>query len=80
ACRHGKNEVAEWLLNKGADVNLKLLYDSQSTPLHGAVYNEHISTVELLLAHGANVSLKNFHGSTPIDDAKSDEMTKLLRR
>ncbi|CAF1268197.1 unnamed protein product [Rotaria magnacalcarata] len=80
ACRNGKNEVAEWLLDRGSDVNLKLLYNSQSTPLHGAVYYEHISTVELLLEHGADVNIKNFHGSTPIDDAKSDEMRKLLRR
>ncbi|CAF4696117.1 unnamed protein product, partial [Rotaria sp. Silwood2] len=59
ACRHGQTSVAKWLLEKGANVNIKLLKESESTPLHGAVYHGYVSTVDLLLNHGANINMKN---------------------
>ncbi|CAF4362126.1 unnamed protein product, partial [Rotaria sordida] len=54
ACRYGRTSVAKWLLDKGANVNIKLLDKSESTPLHGAVYHGHVSTVDLLLSYGAD--------------------------
>ncbi|CAF1456570.1 unnamed protein product, partial [Rotaria sordida] len=80
ACRYGRTSVAKWLLDKGANVNIKLLDKSESTPLHGAVYNGHVSTVDLLLSYGADVNIKNKYGSTPIDDARTDEMKQILKR
>ncbi|CAF3929925.1 unnamed protein product, partial [Rotaria sp. Silwood1] len=49
ACRNGQISVAKWLLEKGANVNIKLLEKSGSTPLHGAVYHGHVLIVDLLL-------------------------------
>ncbi|CAF3425846.1 unnamed protein product [Rotaria sp. Silwood2] len=80
ACRYGQTSVAKWLLEKGANVNMKLLKDSESTPLHGAVFHGHCSTVDLLLTYGADVNIKNKYGSTAIDDAKTDEMKQRLRQ
>ncbi|CAF4864998.1 unnamed protein product [Rotaria sp. Silwood1] len=80
ACRNGQTSVAQWLLEKGANVNIKLLKESESTPLHGAVYHGHVSTVELLLNYGADVNIKNKYGSTAIDDARDDAMRQRLRQ
>ncbi|CAF3254853.1 unnamed protein product, partial [Rotaria sp. Silwood2] len=80
ACRHGQTSVAKWLLEKGANVNIKLLKESESTPLHGAVYHGYVSTVDLLLNHGANINMKNKFGSTPVDDSQTDEMKQHLKQ
>ncbi|CAF1210268.1 unnamed protein product, partial [Rotaria sordida] len=80
ACRYGQTLVAKCLLEKGANVNIRLLKESESTPLHGAVYNGHVSTVDLLLSYRADVNIKNKYGSTPIDDARTDEMRQILKQ
>ncbi|CAF1486140.1 unnamed protein product [Rotaria sordida] len=80
ACRYGQTLVAKCLLEKGANVNIRLLKESESTPLHGAVYHGHVSTVDLLLSYGADVNIKNKYGSTPIDDARTDEMRQILKQ
>ncbi|CAF0993143.1 unnamed protein product [Rotaria sordida] len=80
ACRHGQTSVAKWLLERGANVNIKLLQESESTPLHGAVYHGHISTVDLLLSYGADLNIKNVFGATPIDESRTDEMKQYLKR
>ncbi|CAF4726698.1 unnamed protein product [Rotaria sp. Silwood1] len=74
ACRNGQTSVAQWLLEKGANVNIKLLKESESTPLHGAVYHGHVSTVELLLSYGADVNIKNKDGFTATDVVQVDEV------
>ncbi|CAF3565286.1 unnamed protein product [Rotaria sp. Silwood1] len=79
ACRNGRKSLAEWLIKKGADVNLQNQDESTSTPLHGAAYHGYVSTVELLLNHGANVNIRNKYGSTVFDDARLDEVKKVLR-
>ncbi|CAF4894223.1 unnamed protein product [Rotaria sp. Silwood1] len=80
ACRNGQTLVAEWLLKKGANVNIQLLQGSKSTPLHGAVYYGHISTVDLLLRHGADINIVNSHRVTAFDEARTDEMKKHLQQ
>ncbi|CAF1011952.1 unnamed protein product [Rotaria sordida] len=63
-CLHGPTSVAKWLLEREANINIKLSKESESTPLHGAVYHGHISTVDLLLSHGADINIKNkFEGN-----------------
>ncbi|CAF4120098.1 unnamed protein product [Adineta steineri] len=79
ACRFGQTSVAEWLLDKGANINFQLP-GKRSTPLHGAAFNKHLSTVELLLSRGADINIKNSYSSTPIDDAQTDEIKKLLQQ
>ncbi|CAF3150767.1 unnamed protein product [Rotaria sp. Silwood2] len=80
ACRNGRKSVAKWLIKKGADINLQIQDESKSTPLHAAAYHNHVSTVALLLNHGANTNIRNKYGSTALDDARSDAVKKLLRQ
>jgi ankyrin repeat protein len=63
ACRNGHTAVARWLLNRGADVNVRGFFGG--TALHWAAGNGHRETVELLLASGARMDLKDdqFHGT-----------------
>ncbi|CAF1276546.1 unnamed protein product [Rotaria sp. Silwood1] len=80
ACRCGKTSIAKWLLEKGANINIKLLKEPGSTPLHGAVYHGHISTVDLLLSHGADINIKNTYDTIAFDDAQTDEMKRHLQQ
>ncbi|CAF1103316.1 unnamed protein product [Rotaria sordida] len=80
ACRHGQTSIAKWLLDKGANVNIKLLKNPESTPLHGAVYHGHISTVDLLLSYEANINIKNKNGAIAFDEARTNEMIKHVQQ
>jgi ankyrin repeat protein len=80
ASRCGRTSVAKWLLENGANVDLQLSTGSRSTPLHSAAYHGHLSTVELLLHHGADANIKNQFGETAFDNARSDEIKKLLKK
>ena len=67
-------EVAELLLDRGADVNAK--NDLGQTPL----YHADSEVAELLLDHGADVNAKNDFGQTPLHYADSEEAELLLDR
>ncbi|CAF1440298.1 unnamed protein product [Adineta ricciae] len=79
ACRFGQIAVAEWLLDNGANINAQTK-DARSTPLHGAAYYNHLSTVELLLSRGADTSIKNKFNTTPYEEATNAEIKRLLER
>ncbi|CAF1125614.1 unnamed protein product [Didymodactylos carnosus] len=49
-----------------------------STALHVASYNGHIDIVQLLLAHGADQTIKNKYQCTPSDEAATDEIKQLF--
>ncbi|CAF3510712.1 unnamed protein product [Rotaria sp. Silwood1] len=78
ACRFGQTSVAKCLLDKGANINVQIP-GKGSTPLHGAAFHGHLSTVQLLLSRGADVSIKNQYNATALDEAKGDEIKKLLQ-
>lgn len=80
ACRNGQTAVAKWLIENGAKVDLQISSGSRSTALHGAIYHDHFSTVELLLEHNADMTIKNQHNETPFDNARSDKMKEFLRK
>ncbi|XDG03818.1 hypothetical protein ABKA04_003433 [Annulohypoxylon sp. FPYF3050] len=65
AIAQGCNEVAEVLLNTGADANL---ISRGETPLCRAASKSNLALVELLLTHGADVTLPSpsYHGALPI--------------
>jgi ankyrin repeat protein len=60
--RNGYRNVAEMLLAKGAEVNVKSNFGW--TPLHFAA--DHKDVAELLLAHKADVNAKDIFGETPL--------------
>ena len=87
--------LTEMLLARGADVSVKLKsgsmlgYDEPhrektgDTVLHGVVrsYSEEhaIEVSELLMAHGANINVRNIIGNTPLDDALLNKRSKTAK-
>lgn len=60
AIREGHNALAEFLLDKGAKLNIKGRY--KEPPLHAAAYSGHKDIAALLLRKGANVNQKGANG------------------
>jgi ankyrin repeat protein len=56
-------ELVSLLIAKGADVNGRR--KDGLTPLHSAAYRGHLRVLNLLLAHGADPTLKGFDGTSP---------------
>ncbi|MFL5330029.1 MAG: ankyrin repeat domain-containing protein [Gemmataceae bacterium] len=74
----GRLEIAEMLLNRGANVNAKAA--EGVVPLHEASRMGHIELARLLLKHGADANAIDNKGKSPLDWAReSPEMAKLLR-
>ena len=90
----GRTEVAEYLITRGAKVNVrckslwmqawwwkdrKWLRDlNEWSPLHVAVYGQHVRMVDLLLANKADVNLKNHDGCTPLHLADNVRIAQRL--
>ena len=62
--------VAELLLDRGADINGQATLPGggprSSTALHEAIYSDSVEMVKLALDRGADVSLENWWGATPL--------------
>ncbi len=64
---HGELEAVEMLLAKGADPNAREGYTLR-TPLHWAIRGHvNLAVVKLLTAHGADRTLKDWEGKTPVE-------------
>jgi len=75
AALKGSLEVAQFLVARGARVNIK---DNDGwTPLHYAV-RDNANIVALLLAHGADASARDKDGWTPLHYAGNKDVTALL--
>lgn len=79
ACTLGYSEIANELVNAGADIDLD---DTQVTPLLTACWNEHMHTVATLIRLGANVNLL-FDLRTPLivacQNGSFDMVKKLIQ-
>lgn len=90
-----KHELIQNLVNKGADVNVRASkygdggagnivgysYREGDTALHAAAYLYDIEAARILLYAGANKTIRNKKGKTPLDiaiDRGATEMIKLL--
>jgi ankyrin repeat protein len=61
-CAYGRNEVVAFLMDRGCDLGA---HDADGqTGLHWAAINGHLDTIELLLARGAALEVKNPFGGT----------------
>jgi ankyrin repeat protein len=79
ASRYGAFEAARFLLDRGADMNVK--DESRNTPLHLASIFRHDEIVDLLIQHKADVNALNVQGQTPLHLASlygNPESIKLL--
>ncbi len=75
------SELLGKILDSGIDPNLKKKSDGY-TPLHFAVANNSKKNVELLMSRGADSTIKNNFGQSPIDfarDMNDEEALRLLR-
>lgn len=68
AAAAGKNEAAEYLLRKGADININHTSD-KGTPLFYTVQGGYLQTAELLINKGADVNKPNDNSTTPLMSA-----------
>ena len=70
AASKGQIGVAEYLLDRGADINGQETLPGggprSSTVLHEAVYSDSVEMVKLALDRGADVSLENWWGATAL--------------
>jgi hypothetical protein len=77
--RKAPSPLVGLLLKHGADANLRCARDG-ATPLHAALLQGDVDTVETLLRHGANPNLPSCNGQTPLEIAtdKHPDFTKAL--
>jgi hypothetical protein len=76
ATLQGKNKIARFLIESGADV--KARSNVLLTALHEATLYCSLETVDLLIEKGADVNAKDLEESTPLMYAGSLEITKTL--
>ncbi|XP_038044952.1 BRCA1-associated RING domain protein 1-like [Patiria miniata] len=76
ACNHGHASIVSLLLDHGSLINTPGF--EHDSPLHDAVMNHRLDVVKLLLERGAALDVRNMHGLTPADYAKSEPMKKAM--
>ncbi|KAI6652704.1 Ankyrin repeat and EF-hand domain-containing protein 1-like [Oopsacas minuta] len=82
ACAHGRIDVVDWLLERGADVNA---FDNFLwRPIHHASHAGHINIVQRLIESGADINTQTIHGGTSLmramESSKIDLVKLLLDR
>ncbi|MCF6768524.1 ankyrin repeat domain-containing protein [Thiotrichales bacterium 19S11-10] len=77
AVKHSNFQMAEILLDKGADINV--LNENFGTPLHFAVSQNNQEMVQFLLKKGADINIVNNEGLTPLQFATKNKQTDSIR-
>jgi ankyrin repeat protein len=78
SCAPGRPRAVTALLDKGADVNAKFRYGA--TALFKAAERGHTEIVKLLLARGADVTVKDtFYGATAMSWALDNDHIETVR-
>jgi ankyrin repeat protein len=67
ACEYGRNEVIEFLLQRGALVGAQA--NTGQSALHWAVIGGRIETIKLLISRRADLQQRNCYDSTPLGQA-----------
>lgn len=76
AARNESNDMAEYLLQHGADVNAEM--EGGETPLIVAVLNKRASLVELLIERGADVNARTAWGKSPLHYAAQNGSKQIV--
>src|SRR5215471_12200177 len=77
AARNGHVEVAQFLLEKGADIDCRGFFGAPG--LHWAAINGHKTMVEFLIANGADLHLRDQQfNSTPLGWALEGKQTEIM--
>ncbi len=72
--------TVKYLLEKGADVNKKSSRDNDNfTSFHLACMNGNTNIAELLIQYGADTSIKDIHGNTPLMIASLRDNDELVQ-
>ena len=69
--------VVRWLLNHGADPNVR--DHNGETSLHLALKSGMIEIVRVLVEHGASVKVKDRLGMTPLDHVSGEQRNELIK-
>lgn len=78
ACYFGHEEVARYLVLKGADVNLPSNNGFHVFPLHSASAGNYTSIVKMLIENDANVNVVQMSGLTPLHSAAQNGNVEII--
>ncbi len=78
ACYFGKEEVARYLVLKGADVNLPSKNGFNVFPLHSAVAGNFLNISKMLIENKAHVNIIQQSGLTPLHSAAQNGNIELI--
>lgn len=79
ACFFGQQPVVDYLLKKGAKVNVPATNPTKVMPLHSAVAKNDYAICELLINYGADVNARQTQGVTPLHSAAHRGNLKLVQ-
>jgi ankyrin repeat protein len=78
SCYFGKEEVARYLVLKGAEVNLPSKNGFNVFPLHSAVAGNFVNISKMLIENGAEVNIAQQSGLTPLHSAAQNGNVELI--
>ncbi|MEP7367694.1 MAG: ankyrin repeat domain-containing protein [Acidobacteriota bacterium] len=79
ACFFGHVELAKWLINRGANLDLAAKNQMQVAPLHAAVAGKKLEIVRALVEGGADVNARQHGGFTALHAAAQEGDEALTR-
>ncbi|HEX5170874.1 MAG TPA: ankyrin repeat domain-containing protein [Cyclobacteriaceae bacterium] len=79
ACFFGHVDVVKYLIDKGANVNKPSSNSFHVAPIHSAAAISDYEIISLLLAHGADVNVRQQGGVTPLHSAGHNGQTKIAK-
>jgi hypothetical protein len=80
SCRNNEIDAVISLLPTLTLEQINQIEPNGSTALHAAAYYGNQEIVKLLLSKGAQHMIKNLHGCTPYDEAKTEDIKNLFQR